>query len=331
MKAVAIVNPVSGRRQAPRRWPTLLKRAELHAVDMVTWWTEGPGHAEALAARARRKGFERVIVAGGDGTLLEVVNGLWWEAKGRLPSVGMVSFGMGCDYMRNFDVGYSLTEALVVALGESLIPVDIGMCHLHDMNGSPVQRVFMYVLGLGYDANVVERMLRQRGHVHGRIIYLLSALQELVRLKSHRVEAEVDGDCFHTDTVLFAVGLGCYFGGGMMITPGASPQGGRFQLVWGQHQSRLEVLHLLSKIYAGQHLCHPRVHTRYGRHVRVTAEPRAYVQAEGALIGQTPVEVEHYPMKLQFAAAKPRFGSLAWAKNRATLAGKNEEAGYEGE
>ncbi|MBW2174928.1 MAG: acylglycerol kinase family protein [Deltaproteobacteria bacterium] len=55
----------------------------------MTWWTEGPGHAEVLAARARREGFERIVVAGGDGTLFEVVNGLWWEPKGELPSVGI--------------------------------------------------------------------------------------------------------------------------------------------------------------------------------------------------------------------------------------------------
>jgi YegS/Rv2252/BmrU family lipid kinase len=269
---------------------------------MITWWTEGPGHAEVLAAQARRQGFERVIVAGGDGTLLEVVNGLWWERAGQLPGVGMVSLGMGCDYIRNFDVGHNLPEALAIALGESLISVNVGVCHLQNMGGRPMKRVFVNVLGLGYDANVVERMPRQRAHVHGRIIYLLSALQELVRLRCHRVRVEVDEDCFETDTVLFAVGLGQYFGGGMMITPNASPRDGSFQLVWGRDLSRMEVLRLLPKIYTGQHLYHPRVDSGYGRHLKITARPRAYVQAEGELIGQTPIEIELHPMALPFAA-----------------------------
>jgi diacylglycerol kinase family enzyme len=214
----------------------------------------------------------------------------------------MVSFGLGCDYMRNFDIEHRLPEALGIALGESLISVNVGVCHLRNMDGRPMRRVFVNVMGLGYDANVVERMQRQRSHVHGRIIYLLSALQELVRLSCHRVRVEVDGGCFETDMVLFAVGLGRYFGGGMMITPGASPQGGNFQLVWGRDLSRIDVLRLLPKIYTGQHLHHPKVDTGFGRHLRITAEPGAHLQAEGELIGQTPIEIELYPMALPFAA-----------------------------
>ncbi len=221
MKTVAIVNPASGRQQATRKWPRLLEGAGPKASRLVTWWTQGPGHAEVLAAQARRNGFERVVVAGGDGTLFEVVNGLWWEREGQLPSVGMVSFGIGCDYVRNFAVAAGMLNQLDIALGKSVACVDVGVCRLHGMNGEPLQRVFLNVLGLGYDANVVKRVQRQRVLTQGRVTYLLSALQELVSLRSHRFEGEVDGDPFETDSFLFAIGLGRYFGGGMMITPWA--------------------------------------------------------------------------------------------------------------
>jgi len=302
MKAVAIVNPASGRQQATRRWPRLLEGGGPKASDVVTWWTEGPGHAEILAAQARRNGFERVVVAGGDGTLFEAVNGLWWEREGQLPSMGMVSFGMGCDYMRNFQIPPGMFEQLDTALGESVACVDVGVCDLRGMNGEPLQRVFLNVLGLGYDANVVKRIQRQRDRMQGRVTYLFSALQELFSLRSHRLEGEVDGAPFETDAFLFAVGLGRYFGGGMMITPWASPQGGRFQLVWGKNPSRLEVLRLLQKIYAGRHLHHPDVGTRYSYHLKLSGHPQAYVEAEGELIGRTPIDVEVTRGKLCFAA-----------------------------
>ena len=105
MKTVAIVNPTAGYRRARRVWPRLLASLGEPGANVATWWTERPGHAETLAARARREGFDRVVAVGGDGTLLEVVNGLWWEPQGPLPSVGVVPFGTGCDYVRSFDLG----------------------------------------------------------------------------------------------------------------------------------------------------------------------------------------------------------------------------------
>ena len=88
MKTVAIVNPTAGYRRAPRLWPRLLKSLGEPGARVATWWSQWPGHAEALAARARREGFDRVVAVGGDGTLLEVVNGVWWESRGLLPSIG---------------------------------------------------------------------------------------------------------------------------------------------------------------------------------------------------------------------------------------------------
>lgn len=139
MKTVAIVNPASGRQQATRKWTRLLEGAGPKASHVVTWWTQGPGHAETLAARTRRNGFERVVIAGGDGTLFEVVNGLWWEREGQLSVVGMVSFGMGCDYVRNFNIPPGMSKQLDTALGESLKCVDVGVCDLRGINGKPLR------------------------------------------------------------------------------------------------------------------------------------------------------------------------------------------------
>jgi diacylglycerol kinase (ATP) len=90
----------------------------------------------------------------------------------------------------------------------------------------------------------------------------------------------------------------------MMITPGASPQAGRFQLVWAKRLGRLQILRLIRKIYTGEHLQHPQVYVRHARHVKLSSDPPAYVEAEGELIGQTPIDVKVYPAALRFAARK---------------------------
>jgi diacylglycerol kinase (ATP) len=88
----------------------------------------------------------------------------------------------------------------------------------------------------------------------------------------------------------------------MMITPGASPQAGQFQVVLGQQLSCLELLTLLPKIYFGRHLDHPRVDAAFAGQVKINADPPAYVEAEGELEGLTPVEAAIIPQALQVAA-----------------------------
>ena len=302
MKTVAIVNPTAGYRRAPRVWPRLLASLGETGAKVVTWWTEWPGHAETLAAQARREGFDRVVAVGGDGTLLEVVNGLWWEPRGLQPSVGVVPLGTGCDYVRSFNLGQTLRDKVMSALGEATLRVSVGLARLQGFDGQPRQRVFVNVLGLGFDAQVIAGFRQQRLGLPGKMPYFLSGLKELGRLTHHRITGELNGRPLKTEAMVVVLGLGRYFGGGMMITPGASPQAGHFQVVLAQKLSRLELLALLPGIYFGKHLDHPRVTAAYAGQITVNADPPAYVEAEGELEGLTPMEVAIIPRALRIAA-----------------------------
>jgi diacylglycerol kinase (ATP) len=302
MKTVAIVNPIAGNRRARRVWPRLLSSLGEAGVQVVTWWTEWSGHAETLAARARREGFDRVVAVGGDGTLLEVVNGLWWEPRGALPSVGVVPFGTGCDYVRSFNLGPTLRDKVATALGEATLGVSLGLVRLQGLAGQPRQRVFVNVLGLGFDARVIYAFRQQRLGLPGKTLYFLSGIKELSRLRHHRITGELDGRPLETEAAVVVLGLGRYFGGGLMITPGASPQAGHFQVVLGQKLRRLDMLTLLPRLYFGKHLNHPRIRADYAGHIKITADPPAYVEAEGELEGTTPIEVTIIPGALRLAA-----------------------------
>ena len=306
MKTVAIVNPLAGFRRAPYTWPGLLTRLGAGASQVETWWTKGSGHAEFLAARAKRLGYERVLAVGGDGTIFEVVNGLWWEPEGRLPSLGMVPFGTGCDYVRNFALGASPFEHLIQALGEATLTVDLAVFQVMDQKGKARSRVCPNVLGVGLDARVIGRHRRQNIPVRGKLPYYLSGLQEVVHLRHFRLRGEVDGEDFEGISLIFVVGVGRYFGGGLMITPRASPQSGRFHLIWDRQMGRLELAALFPRIFMGRHLEHPKVQSRFARTLKVTAEPPQPVEADGELVGLTPLSAEIYPGALRVAAEKLR-------------------------
>jgi YegS/Rv2252/BmrU family lipid kinase len=301
LNVVAIVNPAAGCRKAARFWPQLLRDLGARPGPVLTWWTEGPGHGEALAAQARRQGFDRVLAVGGDGTIHEVVNGLWWETQGRLPSLGLVPLGTGCDYVRNFFPGRSPQDCLTLALGESTVPVRLAVLRMLGFQGRPVERVCLNVWGLGFDARVVVRMRRQKLPFSGKTPYLLSGFQELLQLRRFHLTGFIDGEPFSARSALLVAGLGKYFGGGFKITPQASPQSGRFQVVWDKKLSPLSLLALLGKTFKGAHLSHPRVQARFAQSLQLWADPPAVVQVEGEPVGLTPIEATIAPDILQVA------------------------------
>jgi diacylglycerol kinase (ATP) len=302
LKAVAIVNPAAGCGKAARVWPQLLEDLGVRPDALATWWTRGPGHGELLAARARQHGYERVLAVGGDGTLYEVANGLWWEPQGRLPSLGIVPLGTGCDYVRNFSRRHTLGDCLAQALGETTVAVNVGIVQVQAIDGIPLTRICLNVLGLGFDARVVVRMRRQKLPLAGKTPYLISVLQEFFLLRHYRLTGLIDGEPLAAQSSLLVAALGRCFGGGMMIAPLASPQSGRFQVVWGEELNRLTLLSLLGKTFSGDHLSHPLVHSRFARRLQLSAEPPALVQIEGEPVGRTPLDVALSPEKLHVAA-----------------------------
>jgi diacylglycerol kinase (ATP) len=307
VRTVAIVNPVAGWRKAAVEWPRLLKTVDPAGAQVVTWWTRGPGQAERRAARARREGFQRVVAVGGDGTLFEVVNGLWWEAQGTIPSLGIVPMGTGDAYVRSLPLGANRHEQLLTALGEPTLPVSAGICRHSGAAAAAPPRLFLNHLGVGLDARVVAGFRRRRLPFRGTLPYVLAGLQELVSPKFYRLRGKIDGAALDTEACLLAAGMGRFFGGGLKLFSQASPQAPSFQVLWVSRLSRMALLGLAVRAWAGAPLRHPAVHTAWARQVVLTADPPAPMEAEGELLGQTPLELEVQPGAFQ-VAARPSSG-----------------------
>lgn len=314
MRVAAIVNPVSGRKTARREWPALLASLGRSAAGVDTFWSDYRGHTELLAASARRSGYDRVIAVGGDGTLFDVMNGLWRERTAGLPSVGMVPFGTGCDYIRNFEVGPSRAERLIAALGPSTVRVSLGRCRVQTGRG-PVERVFAMVLGLGIDAEVIRDFRTGRFGRAGWPAYAMSALKAFRCMKSHILSGSVDGSPFHARAIFFGAALGCCFGKGIVIAPGVSPAQNELGLVWVRPAGFSGLLRMVFLAYFGALHRSPLVKTARAGRVSLDSTPSAWVEADGELIGKTPVEIEIVPGAFAFAAkaviktAGPRLGS----------------------
>ena len=302
MRIAAIVNPSAGKRTAGRKWPILLQSIGPEAKHVDTFWSEYPGHSASLAASARRSGYDRVVAVGGDGTLFEVLNGLWWEEHGNMPSVGMVPFGTGCDYVRNFEIGTDMAAGLNTAVGKSTIEVSLGKCS-YQVQGGIVQRVFSMVLGLGFDAEVVRRFKSSKMQRLGLFSYVASALVEMRRLRPFVLEGTVGDSSFRADAIFFAAALGCSFGKGMKLAPHASPAHNSFEFVVAAPASALRLFPPIMRAYLGQHQENSLIARLHGRKAVLSSSRPIMSQADGELLGPTSLmKIELIPAAFCFAA-----------------------------
>ena len=84
MSAYVILNPYANRWKAKERLPEVRQALEAAGIDYHLVESDAPNHAIQLAASASSNGFSPIIAAGGDGTISEVINGLYKASEGVL-------------------------------------------------------------------------------------------------------------------------------------------------------------------------------------------------------------------------------------------------------
>jgi len=109
-----IVNPHAGRRRVGEEIPELERTLRSRGLPYRLHRTEGPGDATRLAREGLEAGGRFVVAVGGDGTVNEVVNGMFDdEGKSLVPDaiLGVVAAGSGCDFVRTFGLPGDATRA----------------------------------------------------------------------------------------------------------------------------------------------------------------------------------------------------------------------------
>jgi diacylglycerol kinase family enzyme len=142
-----IVNPIASSMSPRRRAHVESRLATHHEVETVL--TTARNHARALAADAVADGVEVVVVAAGDGTLNEAAGGLVGTptALAPLPGGSTNVFARAIGYSKHL---VRATDQLLAALDARRVRrVGVGMAN---------DRPFLFHLGVGFDAAVVDRM-----------------------------------------------------------------------------------------------------------------------------------------------------------------------------
>lgn len=288
------MNPTAGNGRVRRRWPGIQRRlAAALGYEPEVWFTEGPGHAVELARAAAGGSYSWLAACGGDGTVHEVVNGLcrarFDDGMGeQVPALLVVPAGTGNDFARSQGLPITVDESLNLLAQGALQPRWIDAGHV-------AGRYFVNVGGVGFDAEVAAEVNRIGKRLPGAATYIWALLKKLVTYRNEGVVVEIGEQRLQQKILLLAVGIGRYYGGGMMILPEADPADGLLDACLGGDLSRLATLALLPRIFSGGHRGHPQVTFFRAERVRIDGPRRLHVHADGEVVGRLPVEFRCVP------------------------------------
>ena len=208
-----IINPAAAGGRLGRQWPETAQRLAGWGLDAPVVFTEAPGHATELAAAAVADGVERVVVAGGDGTVCEAAEGLFKAGGGEL---AILPLGTGNDAARSLGVPLDLEDATRAAAAGRPRPVDL--IRVGD-------RYVLNAIGVGLTGDINDRAVRIKW-VRGIAVYLLAALSALFRYRTQRVQMVTEDRNYEGSMLILAVHGGPTTGGGFALTPAAVPDDG---------------------------------------------------------------------------------------------------------
>ncbi len=292
-----IVNPIAGAGKTGKKWPQIMSLLKNIGLRFEHDLTEAPGHAIELAKSAAEKGYELVVSVGGDGTINEVVNGLYDAGSMGDVMLGIIGTGTGGDYIRTIGVPRHHEEACQRLMNPKKLVVDLGIVE-YVSNGLMVERLFVNLAGLGFDAEVVKATIQRFKALGGVPSYLVGLLTTFLFYRNRNVSIKLDGNEEDRKICTIMMNNGKYGGGSMCVAPHADPTDGYFDVVIIDDLSKPDLLWSLPRIYKGTHLTHPKVSVKRAKEVYIQSERRMSLQADGELLGETPARFRVLPAAL---------------------------------
>ena len=297
-----IVNPASAGGKTGRRMAEILSKIDrCYGKRYSLFVTQKSLQAGDSASEAVRNGARLVIAVGGDGTLQEVVNGLFSNGHLMNPDchLGIVCSGTGKGFAQSIGLPAAIQDQIELIHEGHFRSVDIAKVHYRNREGVPSYRYYLNECQLGIGGAVVRNVQQNHKRLGGTLAFGLGTLETTFRYRnqSMTVTANVEKHCFGRFTGI-VIANGAYTGGGMNLTPGARVDDGQLNVLLMHDLSIVQRLRVFPRIYSGSHVRSALFTHFKASTVTVESDEQVLVEADGELLGTTPCTVKVLPSQL---------------------------------
>ena len=300
-----IVNPGSQTGKAKNLWRDLEDRLKNAGIDYKVSFTTIQNDAEKIAARICQEHPEmkRIVLAGGDGTVNEGLNGLYGYDNFIL---GYIPMGSSNDFARGLGIPQDPASVMENTIHpKRCIRIDNGLIISED---GDIVRKFGVSSGIGYDADICEKALHSKLKKFlnkfglGKLVYYMIGFILIFTSKARKAVVIMDGKrTIKCNRLLFVAAMNTrYEGGGMPMAPAANPYDGKITACVAHDISRLKHLFLMTKIIKGKHINYKGVDQVTAKTIEVKAEAPMTIHTDGEIVGKNDhVTFSVFPEKIK--------------------------------
>ena len=285
MKLLVIFNPGAAYGRATGKLADIRAGFESLYIQADFLLTTQPGHGTTLVAETSLAGYDGLIAAGGDGTVFEVLNGLYRHPKEARVPLGLLPIGTGNAFARDLGLPPSAwSDAIdLIHRGQTRL-VDVGHVSTTD-----AMYYFLNIVHMGFSVDANRTALKLK--FLGNSAYTLATLWRVLKLGSYPLEIEIDGETIDDDNVFMAVSNTRYTGTHFMMAPNAIIDDGLLDLTMLTRLSRRRILKLFPTIYDGRHVGFDEVTTRRARRITIRSPEAMLLAPDGEFLGHSPAEI----------------------------------------
>lgn len=288
-----IANPGAGNGQAIDE----LRQRINDCSRVLVVQTRRPGDATRLAHAVAQTGGQRIIVAGGDGTVHAVVNGVL-TAPDRCDAltIGVVPLGTGNDLARTLGIPLDPIEALkLIDHGESrrfdVFRVRFGRHRFFGCN----------VAAGGFTGQMNEIMTDELKQTWGPLAYLRGAMKVVPDLTAYHTTIRYDSTApEEVPAMNVIVANARTAGGGTTVAPDADPEDGLLDVVVVRRGTLRELSGVAARLFAGDYTQSDLVTHRRARRVEIRSTPGMWFNVDGELVTNEPITFTAIPRAVRF-------------------------------
>lgn len=288
MKVKLIYNPVSGNGTFKNYLDYVIDRFQRKGFQIEPYRTNKKKSIDKVISSINQSEYKKILVAGGDGTINEVVNALL-KYNINLP-LGIFPVGTSNDYAKYFNLPDSIDELVEILLRDNYTFSDVGLFN---------ERYFINVASLGCIIDVSHKTNTEFKNILGVLAYYINGISKLPKIKPVRIRLKSKELNFEGDILFMLMMNGRSAGGFSKIAPFASINDGLLEVIIFKKCSVHKLITLFLSVINGEHISNSNVIHFKTNEMTIDSDSDINTDIDGEKGPSFPLDIKVFPQKVK--------------------------------